>query len=306
MASRRFRIGTRTSRLALIQTRIVVDALRAADPNAADHIEIVELSSNGDQDRTKSLEALGGRGIFTDGIDRAVAFGEIDLAVHSVKDLPAQLQTGITLVAALEREDPRDAFVAPNWSSIAALPKGAIMGSASVRRTAFLKRLRADVRFSLLRGNVDERVVALDTGPAQGTILAVAGLKRLGLAGHIKETLSVSHMPPDPGQGAIGITCRADDFVVRRLTSRINHPPTYAAVLAERAILTEIIGSCAYPLGALAVTNQDSLRLMAVLVKEDGSRTVTADVLGAVGRAEDVGRRAAQSLLAAAVKELAA
>lgn len=307
MLERPIRLGTRSSRLALIQARMVIAELHKADPRLQGRVEIVEFSSNGDENRSVTLEELGGRGVFTDNIDYALHAGEIDLAVHSVKDLPARLHDGIVLAATLEREDPRDCLVAPHFESLNDLPQGAAIGSASVRRTSFLKRIRPDFEYRLLRGNVDERVSALQQGLAHGTILAVAGLKRLGLQSHIKHILSADEMPPDPGQGAIGITSRVDDFRTRRLADLINHIPTYAAVAAERAILSEITGEYAYPLGALArLDSEDTLRLEAALVSEDGSQIVRAQAQGSPREAKDIGRQVAQTLLAAAAKELAA
>jgi len=307
MLERPIRLGTRSSRLALIQARLVIAELHKADPRLQGRVEIVEFSSNGDENRSVTLEELGGRGVFTDNIDDALHAGEIDLAVHSVKDLPARLHDGIVLAATLEREDPRDCLVAPHFESLNDLPQGAAIGSASVRRTSFLKRIRPDFEYRLLRGNVDERVSALQQGLAHGTILAVAGLKRLGLQSHIKHILSANEMPPDPGQGAIGITSHIVDFRARRMADLINHIPTYAAVAAERAILSEITGACAYPLGALAtLDSEDTLRLEAALVSEDGSQIVRAKAQGSPRESKDIGRQVAQTLLAAAAKELAA
>ena len=307
MPERSIRIGTRSSRLALIQTHMVVAELFRVDPRLAGLVEIVEFSSNGDENRSVTLEALGGRGVFTDSIDLALLSGDIDLAMHSVKDLPARLQAGLVLAGTLEREDPRDCLVAPNFPTLDKLPFQSIIGSASVRRTAFLKRLRPDFEYALLRGNVDERVAALEDGQADGTILAVAGLKRLGLQNHIKQVFGPDDLPPDPGQGAIGMTCRADDFRARRLANLINHRATFAAVKAERAILAGITDACAYPLGALAnVIAPNTLHLSAALVAEDGLRMVTADVRGNLRQAEDMGKRVSHHLLTAAAKELAA
>ncbi len=307
MHRRPIRVGTRSSPLALIQARMAVVELCRVDSSLADIIEIVELSSNGDENRSVTLEDLGGRGVFTDNIDHALLAGDIDFAVHSVKDLPANLPQGVVLAATLEREDPRDCLVAPDFSSLVDLPYGAIMGSASVRRMGFLRRLRPDVGYQLLRGNVDERVAALQEGQTLGTILAVAGLKRLSLQNHIKQVLTADEMPPDPGQGAIGLTCRSDDFRARRLAELVNHEPTFAAVTAERAILSDIAGACVFPLGALAqLQGRNTLHLESALVTEDGARTVTARAQGDPRQAHEIGRQVSHDLLVAAARELAA
>jgi hydroxymethylbilane synthase len=307
MANRPIRIGTRGSRLARVQVNLVVQALQEYVPDAARQIEIVCLESVGDQDRSHSLEQLGGRGVFTDDIDHALTAGVIDLAVHSVKDLPAAMGPGLTLVAMLPREDPREALVSPHFDSLEALPEHAAMGSASSRRMSFLRNLKPAVRFALLRGNVEERVAALSTGTMDGTILAVAGLKRLGLSHHIKQIFSADEFPPDPGQGAIGISCRADDFALRRVLAEINHKPTYAAVTAERSMLSYLGSECSIASGALAQQTRDGqLNLCGTLISEDGRTIVRASMSGGVETPDELGMSVANALLVKARRKIAA
>lgn len=263
----RLKIGTRGSRLALIQTEMVRDALTQRWGGAIGSVDLVGVSTAGDRDRSRAIEDIGGRGVFTAELDDAVLSGTVDLAVHSVKDLPAVLDRGLALAATLEREDPREAFVSAQYARIDDLPAGAVFGSASIRRQALLRRLRPDAHCALLRGNVEERVAAIDTGVHAGTILAVAGLKRLGLANRISQILEPHELMPDPGQGAIGIVCRANDARTRFLLNRINHAPTRVAIAAERAFLAAA-GSHAI-VGALARFEGGRLALSGVAVGSD-------------------------------------
>lgn len=265
----RIKLGTRASPLALVQTQLVKRAIIAARPELDGCIDVVNFVTRGDQIRNCAIEAIGGRGVFTDELDEAVASGDVDMAVHSVKDLPVPISPGLLLAATLDREDPREAFVSTQYQSLVAVPKNAVLGSASLRRETLVKALRPDLSFALLRGNVDERVLAMDKQHLSGTILAVAGLKRLRLERYIREIFTPETIMPDPGQGAIGIVCRFDNAIARAIASRINHLPTHTAVIAERAFL-EIAGG-RFVVGALARISKQALTLSAVAATTGGA-----------------------------------
>ncbi|MDX2224084.1 MAG: hydroxymethylbilane synthase, partial [Rhodospirillaceae bacterium] len=223
-----------------------------------------------------------------------------DAAVHSAKDLPATLDAGLRIAATLPREDPREAFVSAGYARLADVPEAGVFGTASVRRAALLKALRPKARFDLLRGNVEERVAALHARPLDGTILAVAGLKRLGLAAHIRETLDPDALMPDPGQGAIAIVARGDDASVRLALARINHGPTLLAITAERAVLAA--AGAQVVIGALADVNHGVLTLRAVAADPAGRMIARARIAGPARTADALGVAAADRLLASAAQ----
>lgn len=284
-------LGTRGSPLALVQTVLVRKAMVEGVPSLAGRIAVCTFVTRGDRDRANPIERLGGRGIFTDELDDAVAVGTIDLAVHSVKDLPVPLPRGLMLAATLRRGDPREAFVSTRHASLAAVPRRGVLGSASIRRERLIRALRPDVTFALLRGNVEERVAALDQRGLDGTILAVAGLKRLGLDRHIREILAPDALMPDPGQGAIGLVCRTDNFAARTLAARINHAPTFAEVAAERAFLAAAGGR--FVVGALAVAAGATLSLSATAAAADGRVLWRGTATGSTQAAAALGLRLA-------------
>ncbi|MEX2298801.1 MAG: hydroxymethylbilane synthase [Dongiaceae bacterium] len=248
------RIGTRGSRLALIQADAVRSALVAAHAEwrAPGAIEIVEIRTTGDREQGRRLSDIGGKGLFTKEIEEALADRRIDMAVHSMKDVETQLRPGMTIGAMLPREDPRDVLVAKTASSIAALPQGAALGTASLRRQAQVLAQRPDLKVRLLRGNVETRLAKLAEGHVDATLLALAGLKRLGLDPLPGTPLSADDILPAPGQGAIGIEIRADDADLASLLAAIDHAPTRLAVEAERACLAELDGSCRTPIAVYA------------------------------------------------------
>lgn len=293
MPNQALKLGTRGSRLALIQTDMVRQAL--AERWDLPAIEFVTFTTAGDRDRRRSIEEIGGRGIFTDELDEALLSGAIDIAVHSVKDLPAIIDRRLNLAGMLEREDPREAFVSGRYARLRDVPTGAVFGSASVRRQTLLRRLRADARFALLRGNVEERVAALGDGRLDGTILAVAGLKRLGLTHHIGEVLDPNQLMPDPGQGAIGMVCRADDARTRFFLAGISHGLTRSAVAAERAFLAAA-GAHAI-VGALAQIDGDQLVLRGVAMRDDPASDRADQVAGDPRAPERLGLALARRLL---------
>jgi hydroxymethylbilane synthase len=281
------RVGTRGSPLALIQAEMVSRALLAAHPDLA--CEIVPIKTTGDKVQDRTLNEIGGKGLFTKEIEEALLEGRIDLAVHSMKDMPTILPDGMEIAALLEREDPRDAWVSPVAASIQALPEGAIVGTASLRRQAQVLALRRDLKVMPLRGNVGTRLTKLAQGEAAGTLLALAGLKRLRRMDAVTAILSPEEMLPAVAQGAIGIEIRTDNERARRLVEPLDHPATSIAVAAERACLAELDGSCRTPIAAYAEIQGDTLWLRALIALPDGS---------AVHRAEDRGVATRESAVA--------
>lgn len=269
-----FRIGTRGSPLALFQARAVADAMARTDARltgeAAPQLTIIRTS--GDRIQNRRLADLGGKALFTKEIERALTDGEIDLAVHSAKDLETDLAPGTVLAAVLPREDVRDALIAPGCRSLADLPDGAVVGTASLRRQSQLLMARPDVKVQLLRGNVDSRLGKLAAGEVQATFLAAAGLNRLAKTEHIDALLDPAEMLPAAGQGAIAVQCRADDMVALALLSMVNDPAAAAEVRAERAVLAELGGSCHTPIAALARADvRGRLTISARVLRPDGS-----------------------------------
>lgn len=248
------RVGTRGSPLALAQTRQVCDRLATFHSALAgpETIVAVHITTTGDAILNRPLAEIGGKGLFTKEIDEALLRGTIDLAIHSMKDVQTVLPDGLTLAAVLEREDPRDALVSLKASSLTGLPTGAVVGTASLRRGAQILLHRPDLKVVPLRGNVQTRLQKLTNGVIDATLLAVAGLRRLGLADWVAAILSPDVMLPAAGQGAIGIVCRADDSHTRALLQPLDHVPTALCVAAERAFLAALDGNCRTPIAALA------------------------------------------------------
>ncbi len=265
------RIGSRGSPLALVQAREVQRRLAAACGLVAEHIEIKVIRTTGDAIQDRSLAEAGGKGLFTKEIEEALLAGAIDLAVHSSKDMPTMLPAGLVLSAFLPREDARDAFVSSKGKSLQALPRGATLGTASLRRQALAKRLRPDLRVAPLRGNVETRLRKIDAGEADATLLAVAGLKRLGLLSAATEVLEIDEFLPAVGQGAIGLETRADDEATRALVATINDADTATALDAERAYLAELDGSCRTPIAGHARVACGIVSFRGIVAKPDGS-----------------------------------
>jgi len=265
------RIGTRGSPLALVQARTVRARLAASLGTKEDDIELVVIRTSGDIILDRPLAEEGGKGLFTKEIEEALLAGRVDLAVHSAKDMPTFSQPGLMLAACLEREDPRDVFISHKSRSLAELPCGATLGTASLRRQAIAKRLRPDLEVMPLRGNVETRLRKLDEGQADATILALAGLKRLGLLAHATKIMDVTEFLPAVGQGAIGIEARADDARVRDMLARIDHADTSTAVACERAFLAELDGSCKTPIAGQATVSGDTVEFRGLIARPDGS-----------------------------------
>ncbi len=283
------RLGTRGSPLALTQARMVREALAAAHSFDPERIEIQAIRTSGDRIQDRPLAEAGGKGLFTKEIEEALAAGAIDLAVHSSKDMPTVLPPGLVLTAFMEREDPRDAFISRKAKSIAELPRGASVGTASLRRQAMMKRKRPDLNIVPLRGNVETRLRRLDEGVADATLLALAGLKRLGLADAATAILDVEEFLPAVGQGAIGIESRESDARTRELLSAINHADTASALACERAFLAVLDGSCRTPIGGHATVAGGRMRFRGMIVKPDGSEAFEAAREGDVRDAEKLG-----------------
>ena len=294
-----FRIGTRGSPLALAQAHEVQSRLAAAhaDLAPAGATEIVVIATTGDRVQDRPLAAIGGKGLFTKEIDEAQLAGRIDIAVHSMKDVPTLLPDGLALAAILEREDVRDAFLSYRASALSELPAGAVVGTTSLRRAAQVLYRRPDLRVVPLRGNVQTRLSKLEAGVVDATLLAMAGLNRLRLRPPAATPLSVDDMLPAVAQGAIGVTCRADDRAARQRVAALDHAPSRQAVTAERAFLAVLDGSCQTPIAGLADIAGDGLRLRGLILRPDGSAAHAVSLSADGSSAETLGREAALELL---------
>jgi hydroxymethylbilane synthase len=285
------RIGTRGSPLALAQTYQVQGLLGAMTT------EIVVIKTTGDKVLDRPLADIGGKGLFSKEIDEALLDGRVDIAVHSIKDLETWLPDGIALAAVLEREDPRDAFISDKASSLDNLAAGSVIGTSSLRRQAQILARRSDLRVEPFRGNVQTRIKKLNDGEADATLLALAGLNRLGMADVATEILEPDILLPAVAQGAIGITCRDGDNTALESVAALNHGPSQARVTAERAMLAALDGSCRTPIGGLAEIDEDGvLTLRGLVARADGSEIIEATRNGSVSEAEALGRDAGEEL----------
>ncbi len=296
----RLKIGTRGSQLALAQAHETRQRLMRAHGWDEDAVEIVIIRTTGDMIRDRPLAEIGGKGLFTKEIEEALLDGRIDLAVHSMKDVPAVLPEGLVISTFLPREDNRDAFLSPVAESIDALPEGAKVGTSSVRRAAQLLARRPDLEITGFRGNVDTRLRKLDAGEVDATFLACAGLNRLGLSDRITQAVPVDVMLPAVAQGAIGIEIREEDGDTRALLEPLNHRDTRIAVTAERGFMIELEGSCRTPLAAFAEVDGDRVALRCEALTLDGRQVWRARREGDAADAEAMGRDAAREIAAAA------
>ena len=294
------RIGSRGSPLALVQAREVQSRIAAAHGVDAAAIEIKIIRTTGDVVQDRPLADAGGKGLFAKEIEEALLAGSIDLAVHSSKDLPTVLPAGLVLAGFLAREDVRDAFISRKAKSLRDLAPGAMVGTASPRRAALVKRLRPDLQVAMLRGNVETRLRKLDAGEVDATLLAVAGLKRLGLLSAATAILDPDEFVPAVGQGAIGIETRADDGRIRALVAAIDDTDTSAALTAERAFLAVLDGSCRTPIGGHAKLEHGELRFRGIVIKPDGSEAFETLRQGSRAAAEALGADAGHELRARA------
>ena len=297
MAPPLLKLGTRGSRLALIQAGLVRDALAAAVPAlaTADAIEIVPIRTTGDAIQDRPLSEAGGKGLFVKEIEEALLSKRIDVAVHSMKDMPTAQPPGLVIAAFLPREDARDVLIAGDAKRIADLRQGAIVGTSALRRRAQLLHHRPDLQIVNLRGNVDTRLAKREAGVVEATLLALAGLKRLGMA-HVGTAVPEDEMLPAVGQGAVCIECRTEDAKVRAWLVAIDHRPTATCVAAEHAMLVVLDGSCRTPIAGHAILAADGLHLRGLIVKPDGSELIATERLGAPADAEAMGRDAGHEL----------
>lgn len=292
------RIGTRGSPLALAQAIETRDRLAAAFPELAGEgaIAIVTFKTEGDRILDRTLSAAGGKGLFTKEIEQALLDGTVDLAVHSMKDVPTSLPDGLTITAYLPREDHRDAWFSPKAASLDALPAGSVVGTASLRRQAIVLMRRPDLKVVPFRGNVQTRLRKLEEGLVDATLLALAGLNRLGLADRATGILSEEQMLPAVAQGAIGIETRIGDDRTNAYIRTLNCPETELRVVAERGVLATLDGSCRTPIAALAQINGDAISLKALVIRPDGQQWFTTGRTGHKADAHAMGIDAGQEL----------
>jgi hydroxymethylbilane synthase len=294
------RIGTRGSPLALVQAREVRRRLIALHGLDETRIEICVIRTSGDRIQDRNLAEVGGKGLFTKEIEEALSAREIDLAVHSAKDMATRLPDGLAIAAVLEREDVRDAFISLRYASLAEMPPGAKLGTSSLRRQALARRARPDIEVVGFRGNVETRLAKLEAGMADATFLAAAGLNRLGTAHRITGLLDVETMPPAPAQGAIAIETRADDWDTRALVAPLDHQPTAICIAAERAFLGRLDGSCRTPIAGLARLEGGDLHFHGMVLLPDGSEAHAARSSGPAAAAMSIGDKVAEELIARA------
>lgn len=288
------KIATRTSKLALIQTQQIIVALQKILPHL--NIEIVEVLTAGDRIQDTSLAELGGKGLFVKGLEECLLSGAADIAMHSLKDVPPKLGNDFCIAAVLERQSAHDVLVSKKYNSIATLPAGAIVGTSSVRRKAALLHLRSDLDIRMIRGNVDTRLKKVHDGQFDAIILAEAGLRRLGLEEQIKEILALDSFIPSVGQGIIAIECLECRHELIEVVQKINHPPSYAIMTAERAMNHALNASCYSPVGSFATIMSEQLQLHGVVWSLDGLQKIETRQSGAIQDAENIGLLAAEDL----------
>lgn len=299
------KIATRRSPLAMWQAEHVADRLRQLHPELV--VELVGMSTRGDEITDRPLMAVGGKALFVKALEEGLLAGRADIAVHSMKDVPAEVPAAFCLPVILDRDDPRDAFVSERYESVAALLDGARVGTASLRRECQLRARRPDLVVESLRGNVQTRLSKLESGEFDAIILAASGLKRLGMADRIRAAIPPEDSLPAVGQGALGIECRADDDEVIALLLGLNDADTYDRVVAERAVNARLEGSCHVPLAAYAeLEGADGLWLRALVASRDGTQVLRAEQRGSRAEGEALGEAVAQALLAQGAAELLA
>ncbi len=289
-------IGTRQSLLALWQSNHIASLLRKQYPDC--QVTLKKIVTKGDRILDVPLAQIGGKGLFTKEIETELLDGTVDLAVHSLKDMPTVLPEGLCLTAITTRANVGDAFVSNKYASFSELPQGAVLGTSSLRRKAQLLAVRPDLKIVDLRGNVDTRLRKLDEGQMDAIILAAAGLERLGHADRIREIISTTVCLPAVGQGALAIECRSDNKEVREMLAFLNDLPTKHATDAERAFLGLIEGGCQVPIGVHAEVENDNVKIEAVIASLDGSKVLRNNITGPAVNAADLGRKLGQQMLA--------
>ena len=301
----KIRIGTRGSPLALAQAHETRERLMAAHGLDSDAFAIVTFTTTGDAIRDRPLSEIGGKGLFTKELEEALFARTVDLAVHSMKDMPAKLPLGLDLVALLPREDPRDAFISLTSRSLMEMPQGAILGSSSVRRTAQALHARPDLKTVQFRGNVQTRLKKLQDGVADATFLAVAGLNRLGLSDKITSIMSMDEMLPSVAQGAIGIQTNSHDEATRKLVVPLDHNPTSTTVICERAFMAALDGSCRTPIAGHAIIEGGRLKFRGQALTLDGKHIFEVTREGALSDGFKMGQDAGEDVKARGGKLIA-
>ena len=291
----KIRIATRKSALALWQAEHVAGLLRELPE--VDDVDLVPLSTRGDEILDRSLQKIGGKGLFIKELEIAMQRGEADIAVHSMKDVPAEMPEGFCLAAMLERANHADALVSPNGAQLADLPEGALIGSSSLRRQAQLKMMRPDLRVEPLRGNVNTRLAKLDNGDYDAIILAAAGLERLEFGDRISQAFAPDQMLPAAAQGVVGIECLETAAELRTVLAQLNHKTSVQTTLAERAIARILEASCQSPVATFAQVQGDAMTITALVAMPDGSRAIREEISGAADAAEKLGEQLARRLL---------
>ncbi len=300
MQTKPFRIGTRGSPLAMAQTHETRDRLAAAHGLPPEMFEIVILSTKGDRITDRSLAEIGGKGLFTEELEQQLLSGDLDFAVHSSKDMPTKLPDGLFLSAFLPREDIRDAFVGRSAKRLVDLPQGATVGSSSLRRQALIRRLRPDIDVITYRGQVETRLRKLAEGQVDGTLLAFAGLKRLGMEHVPTELLDPEEFPPAPAQGAICVEARVGDDRINTLLAAIDDPRTHEAVSCERGFLATLDGSCRTPIAGYAQSDGTHIRFAGMILTPDGTTCHKIEIDGRAEDAERLGQEAGERIRAKA------
>lgn len=288
------RVGTRGSRLALTQTEIALAALRAAVPEAT--FEVQTIRTSGDRSAA-SLSEIGGRGVFVVELERALLGGEIDIAVHSLKDLPVDETPGLAIAAVLAREDPRDVLVTHNGAALADMPDGAVVGTGSPRRAAQLLVMRPDLQVADIRGNVDTRIRKVESGEYDAAVLAMAGLARLGWQKRASQVFDYEQMLPAPGQGALAVQVRADDAATLAVVHAVDHADTRAAITAERAFEKRLGGGCHAAIAALATVNTERIRLSGLVGDPSGGQIFRREIDGTLDDPSSTGLLLAEQLM---------
>jgi hydroxymethylbilane synthase len=302
MSTNLVRIATRKSPLALWQAEHVRGRLQAKHPGL--QVELLTMSTQGDRILDSPLAKIGGKGLFVKELEQGILDGRADIAVHSMKDVPAELPDGLVIGAILEREDPRDAFVSSQYNSIDELPEGARVGTSSLRRQCQLRARRPDLEILDLRGNVGTRLGKLDDGGYDAIVLACAGLKRLGLSARITRELDPGEMLPAIAQGVIGIECRVADERVNSLIEPLNHVETLQRTNAERSMNATLAGGCQAPVAGYSVLNDDRIEMRGLVGHPDGSRIIRGDVSGSPLQAAALGQQLAEDLLARGARQI--
>jgi hydroxymethylbilane synthase len=298
------RIGTRGSPLALAQSNWVKEKIEAKYPDL--QVSLLKIKTKGDKILDAPLAEIGGKGLFVKEIEEALLRQEVDVAVHSMKDLPADLPEGLQIAIYPEREDPRDALVSLDHQSLSSLPEGASVGTGSLRRSAQLMHLRPDFHVVPLRGNVDTRLRKLESENLEAVILATAGLRRLGFSNRISQVLSTREILPAVGQGALGLELRKDDVATNDALQFLNHERTEVTVRAERAFLNKLEGGCQVPIAAFCRFEGEGLVLQGLVAKLDGSRVIRDEARGPKNRPEGIGTTLAEMLLASGADRILA